>query len=158
MKPETAEHAVKEIMRVNRLHRALIESRVKELSIHPSQHRMLMYLTQGKCTSQKQLAEHFGISAAAVTGTLQKLEVDGYIRRNELGEDNRINEIEITESGRLIVERSRVVFSEVEHEMFAGLDESEVEKLITTLERVKSNLNELSRSCNAKSEKGGDAT
>lgn len=158
MEPETAEHAVKEIMRVNRLHRALIESYVKELSIHPSQHRMLMYLTKGKCNSQKQLAEHFGISAAAVTGTLQKLEADGYIRRHEFGDDNRINEIEITETGRIIVERSRVVFSEVDRGMFSGLGDEEVENLIATLDRIKANLQELLQDGNSKLREECDAT
>ena len=64
------------------LHRRSIEKWATDAGMHRSQHRMLMYLNKCENTpAQKDLANHFDISPAAVAVTLKKLESDGYIER-----------------------------------------------------------------------------
>ena len=89
--------AVGLLIRVMRRHHACVERRIGDLSIHHGQHRMLMKLAcrQGDIPSQKELAEIMGISPAAVTATLKKLEREEYISRSMTDEDNRKNEIRI---------------------------------------------------------------
>ena len=86
--------AVGLLIRVMRRHHACVERRIGDLSIHHGQHRMLMKLAcrQGDIPSQKELAEIMGISPAAVTATLKKLEREEYIARSMTDEDNRRNE------------------------------------------------------------------
>ena len=104
--------AVGLLIRNMRRHHALVERRTCDLGIHHSQHRMLIALAkrQDNVPSQKELAEILGISAAAVTATLKKLEKEGYITRSMTDEDNRKNEIRITDMGISKLMEGRAIF------------------------------------------------
>jgi DNA-binding MarR family transcriptional regulator len=134
--------AVGLFIRVMRRHHACVERRIGDLGIHHSQHRMLMQLAkrEGERPSQKELAEAMGISPAAVTVTLKKLEKEGYICRSMTDEDNRRNEIRITEKGLQKVMESRAVFESTDTEMFAGFSPEEIATVISFMERLDHNL------------------
>ncbi len=101
---------------------------------------MLMHLARReRCPSQRELAQEFGITPAAVTGVLKHLEGDGYITR-EAGRDTRYNEITITERGRAVVEESRLRFRKTDESIFAGFDDSDLEKYVSILERMQENM------------------
>ncbi|MBR5123510.1 MAG: MarR family transcriptional regulator [Clostridia bacterium] len=129
-------------MRVMRRHHACVERRIGDLGIHHSQHRMLMQLARPNQSppSQKELAEIMGISPAAVTATLKKLEREGYISRSMTDEDNRKNEIRITEKGLSKVADSRAVFEATDRAMFEGFTPEEMETFISFMERLDRNL------------------
>ena len=137
---EKLSRAVDMMIRTDHMHRAMIESRAKEIGIHRTQHRILMHLARHECLpAQKDLAEHLDITPAAVTGALKKIEQDGYIERT-LGKDNRYNEIRITEKGRAIVKRTRLLFSEADISMFDGFSEQELSTYISCLEKLQENM------------------
>ena len=81
-------------------------------------------------------------STAAVTTTLKRLEKEGYIARSTTDEDNRKNEIRITEAGRAAVDQSRALFYAVDKNMFKGMSEEELEAFTKVLERMRENLTE----------------
>ena len=85
-------------------------------------------------------AEAMGISPAAVTTTLKRLEKEGYISRAITDEDNRRNEIRITDKGLSKVAESRVIFESVDKAMFEGFTEEEMETLLSFMERIEHNL------------------
>lgn len=133
-------HAVDMMIRTEHMHRAMIEGRVHEIGVHRTQHRILMHLARNECLpSQKELADHLNITPAAVTGALKKIERDGYIERT-LGQDNRYNEIRITDKGRELVKLTRRLFSEADLAMFEGLDEGEISAYVRTLEKIQNNI------------------
>jgi len=128
--------AINRLIKINWSHKAKIDGKVAEIGIHRTQHRILMYLAKkGQLPSQKRLAECFGITPAAITGALQKLEADGYIER-KLGEDNRFNEITITEKGRDVVEKTKSMFAAVDEQLFQGFSKEEIVALSGYLERI----------------------
>ncbi len=132
---------IRVFLRVMRRHHACVERRIGDLGIHHSQHRMLMHLA--KCThipSQKELAEAMGISPAAVATSLKRLEKEGYITRTVQGEDNRRNEIRITDCGRTKVAESREIFGAVDRAVFEGFSEEEMACLQDMLLRMDCNL------------------
>ena len=132
--------AIEMMIRTDHMHRALIDSRVGSLGIHRTQHRILMHLARhGKLPSQKDLAKHLDVTPAAVTCALKKIENDGYIERT-LGHDNRYNEIQITEKGRVLVQQTRTMFSEVDESMFVGFSDDELETYISCLEKLQVNI------------------
>ncbi len=132
--------AVNRLVKINRKHRQLIDSQVAEIGIHRTGHRILMHLARsGNLPSQKQLAEHFEVTPAAITGSLQRLEGDGYIER-KLGSDNRFNEITITDKGREVVEKTRARFSAVDDSLFVGFSEDEIKEFSAYLERILENM------------------
>ena len=132
--------AIDMMIKTDHMHRALIDSRVRSLGIHRTQHRILMHLARcGKLPSQKDLAKHLDVTPAAVTCALKKIENDGYIERT-LGHDNRYNEIQITEKGRALVQQTRTMFSEVDESMFVGFSDDELETYISCLEKLQVNI------------------
>jgi DNA-binding MarR family transcriptional regulator len=132
--------AVEMMIRTDHLHRALIDSRAQETGVHRTQHRILMHLARHEhLPSQKELAAHLDITPAAVTGALKKMERDGYIERT-LGQDNRFNEIRITEKGRDLVKLTRRLFSEADMSVFEGFSEQELEAYLRFLEKMQENM------------------
>lgn len=132
--------AVSMLISINRSHKRQIDNSVSDyFKLHRTQHIILMHLAKGAFLSQKELAEHLNISPAAVTGILKKLEVGGYIKRN-VGEDNRYNEIKITELGVKIVQDTKNMFSKIDSSLFSDFSESEIEEFISYLERIKRNI------------------
>lgn len=135
-------NAINSLISVQKLHKHLIDVRMQDIGIHRTQHRILMHLSRkGNLPSQKELAALLGITPAAVTGALQKLESDGYIKR-QLGSDNRYNEILITDLGKEIVEKTRKLFSEIDESIFSGFGEEELDCFIKYLERIRNNADE----------------
>ena len=132
--------AVDMMIRTDHMHKALIDSRVHEIGIHRTQHRILMHLARdGMLPSQKELAERLDITPAAVTGALKKIERDGYVERT-LGQDNRYNELNITEKGRELVKLTRRLFSEADTSMFDGFTDEELTTYINCLEKLQENI------------------
>lgn len=128
-------------MQAGRAHRAAIDRVTAELDIHRSQHGMLMYLNEAKNKpSQKEICEHFDISAATVAVTLKKLEKNGFIERRRNGDDNRENRISITDKGREVLERTCEIFSRCDEKAFSSFTDEELEEFMLLLNKMKSNI------------------
>lgn len=134
--------AVRLFIRVMRRHHACVERRIGDLGIHHSQHRMLMQLmkTHESSPSQKELAEAMGISPAAVTTSLKKLEKEGFVSRSMTDEDNRRNEIRITETGLAKINETHAAFEATDMAMFEGFTPQEMATFISFMERLDRNL------------------
>ena len=132
--------AVDMMIRTDHMHKCLIDSRVRDIGIHRTQHRILMHLARHeKLPSQKELADRLDITPAAVTGALKTIASDGYIERS-LGQDNRYNEIRITEKGRALVKLTRDVFSSTDRSLFDGFSDGELNVYISCLEKLQENI------------------
>ena len=135
--------AVEMMIKVNKLHRAMIDMQTKEIGIHRTQHRMLIHLDKdGMLPSQRELAAKLDITPAAVTVALKKLENDGYIERT-LGQDTRYNEIKITEKGRELLDRTHELFLRVDSAMLEGFSAEELDSYIAYLERMQKNISDI---------------
>lgn len=140
MKDGKISSAVDVMIRTDKLHKHLLDSKMKSIGIRLTYHRILMYVAKNnRLVSQKSIAEHMGITPAAVTGALKKLENDGYIRRKQ-GNDNRFNVVEITDRGKSVVEKSRALFFAVDTSLFEGFTEEELDGYITYLGKILENI------------------
>ena len=138
---ENVQQLIKKMMCINRMHRNVIEKKVSELGLHRSQHMVLMYLARhNEGVSQKDIAQHFDISPAAVAVTLKKLEAGGYIVRNTVEDDNRKNNVSFTEKGKSIAEKSRKIFCQVDSKMTELLSEEEYNIVSSCFEKMKQSL------------------
>jgi DNA-binding MarR family transcriptional regulator len=134
------ERAIELMMHTRHYHKNLFESKLRATGLYGTQHRILMHLAcKCKLQSQKELAEHLQITPAAITGAIKKLEADGYIART-LGHDNRFNEIEITEKGRVVVEKSKEIFRTTDRLAFDGFSDEELDMYIRCLEKLETNI------------------
>ena len=128
---------------VNRLHRAVLEKHLNKTGVYRSQHQFLMYISRFPNASQKMIAERFHISTPTVAVTLKKLEKGGYICRVVNAEDNRFNQIAITDKGQAVVDKSISYFRDTELGMFKGFDEAERDEMQGFLVRIRENLQQL---------------
>ena len=133
-------HLVWEIIRIGRGHRRLIENKIAELGIHPSQHHLLMYLAKNGPSTQCSIAQAMEISAATVAVSLKKLEKGKYIEKKTCPQDNRVNFISLTEKGEEVVRKSQELFDETDKEMFQGLTEEERTRFHEVLEHIIQNI------------------
>ncbi len=132
--------AIEIMIKTERLHKHLIDTNASTIGMHRTQHIILMHIDRNKrIESQKSLAERMGITPAAITGALQKLEASGYIKRI-VGCDNRYNEIEITEEGRAIVEKTKHLFDLSDRELFNGFTPEELEGYICYINKIYKNI------------------
>ena len=132
--------AVNSMIQTERMHKHLLDSTVSSIGIHRTHHRILIYISRNNpLSSQKALADHIGVSAAAITGALKKLEADGYVKRVQ-GSDNRFNNVEITESGRALLESTKALFIAVDTSLFEGFSDDELDGYIAILEKIQSNI------------------
>ena len=138
---ETKLSRAREMMiRTDHMHKALIDSHVKGLGVHRTHHRILMHLARhDKLPSQKELADRLDVTPAAITGALKKIEQDGYVERT-LGQDNRYNELRITEKGRELVKSTRQIFCKIDSSMFEGFSDEELDTYISCLEKLQANI------------------
>ncbi len=135
---------VKLFLCASRTHHRIFENKVSRFGVHRSQHRMLMFLSkrQDEPTSQKDIADSFEISAAAVAVAVKKLEDEGFIIRMQNENDNRTNILALTEKGQEIVAATRDIIEELDRAMFDGFCDAEIaqfsEYFSRMLENVKS--------------------
>ena len=129
------------LMAIMRDHKSTIDSYVNETKLHKSQHRLLMVLSRAeKNISQRDLAEILNITPAAVAVTLKKMEKMGLVNRMVAEQDNRYNQVVLTDKGKKIVKESRKIFQYVDEKMFAGFSEEELDAFEGYLNRIKENL------------------
>lgn len=137
----TLQTAMRLFARVNRMHRCVFDRLVSGFGMHRSQHHMLMDLARApQSISQKELAEQAGVTAAAVTGTLRKLEECGMVERHIAADDNRYREITLTDKGRETAEMTHRWFIGADQAMFRGFSEAELETFIAAMEKLRNNL------------------
>ena len=126
---------------VNRMHHCALDRNVSEVGLHRSQFFMLRHLAMSEePPSQKDLAEAFEISPAAVAVTLKKLENQGLIVRDSAAGDSRRNEIRVTDAGRALLDANRLLAQGVDELMFYGLTEEELHSFSRSLTKMYENL------------------
>ena len=129
------------LMSIMRDHKSTVDSYVNETKLHKSQHRLIMTLSHlGNNISQRDLAERLNITPAAVAVTLKKMEKMGLVKRNVAENDNRYNQVMLTDKGKKIVKESRKIFQYADEKMFAGFSDEELDVLEGFVTRIKENL------------------
>ena len=138
----TPRQAIHLLIQTNLTHKRIIEKRTSVTDLHRSQHRILMYISKyDNIPSQKEIAEHFEISPAAVAVTLKKLEAAGYIERTRGADgDTRQNTISITEKGRREITDTREFFDYVDNTMFCDFTDEEIAAFVSLLKKANCNL------------------
>ena len=132
---------MKQLFRIDRNHKIMIDAQINRLGIHRSQHHVLMYLHYCKeAPTQETIAKKLEISPAAVAVTLKKLEAAGLIERDIRKENGREKEVRLTEEGEEIVKVSRERFEAADEVVTKGFTDEELSLLEGFLDRIAENL------------------
>lgn len=137
---------LKKFIALDREHHRLLEKEVGSSGMHRSQHAMLLYLRRcSHAPTQKELADFFLISPAAVAVTIKKLENAGYIERKSDENDSRRNSVSLTKKGEEILTNTKKLVDAVDRRMFEGFSSEEYEVFTRCLDKMQKNLSEFEK-------------
>ena len=123
-----------------RMHRKEAERFVSATGLHPTQHRVLMYLSRkGGSLKQKELAERFELTPAAVAQILDKLEEAGFVKRVSSDADARCKRVVLTEKGLGTAKRSGEAFAGLDARLLAGIGDGDIDVFCRVLLQMQEN-------------------
>lgn len=138
--PEAAEQMPPKIMlRINELQRMFrgeMRKASEENGIPEGYRGVLFHLAHHNGCGQNSLAKYVGIKPSSVSIALDKMERDGYIRREKHEKDQRAVKVFLTEKGLLVDKKNRECIDRIEETVASTLEEEEREELLFLLDKV----------------------
>lgn len=105
-----------------------------------SQYALLQIVNREGKKTCSYLADALGVTLSAVTNLSNKLVKKGFIERIIPENDRRTTLLQITDSGRQIMQRMIDRYTEISEGMWAGFSEEEMELLIGSYKKMIANL------------------
>jgi deazaflavin-dependent oxidoreductase (nitroreductase family) len=121
-------------------HRARAAALLAPLGLHPGQEVLLLELARTGPMIQAKLSEALSIEPPSVTLMTRKLETSGHIRREPAPTDKRASVVELTDSGRALVDRVKQLWCALAEESVTGLPAVTAAELPGILNTVTANV------------------
>jgi len=128
---------------VARLLRTRFEQNARELGLTRSQYQVLAYLARNEGIQQGGLAELLEIEPITLTRILDKLQAAGLVERRQHPRDRRIWQLHLKPKASPLMEEMRRVGALTREEALQDVSELDRERLIRTLNDMKTNLLEV---------------
>lgn len=127
-------------------HRKQSVKAFQEIGLSEGQPKVLRHLLEEEGIMQKDLAQKCRVEPATMTSLLQKMETDGLIRKEEarVSGGKRALEIFLTEQGRETAVKVKHILEQLQETAYTGFTDTERQQLLSMLERIIKNLEELS--------------
>ncbi len=125
---------------VARLLKTSYDRRVRELDLTRSQWWVLNHLFRHDGIRQSELADILEIERAALGRLIDRLEANGWVRREPDPDDRRAKQVYLTEEVAPIVSRMRRIASELRIDATQGLSPEQQTQFVDVLLKIKSNL------------------
>lgn len=90
--------------------------------------------------TMSELSQHLVVSNGNITGVIDRLEREKFLKRVRSSEDRRVQHLRLTKSGK---ERFQSIAAEHEiwvAELFSALDRDEIDQMINTLKKTKESI------------------
>lgn len=99
-----------------------------------------LYREEGGTLTMGQIGERLMVSGGNITGLTDRLEADGLVRRSGDPNDRRVQQTTLTPEGRALFARMAARHEDWVRELFAGLEDEDVEDLLAGLARLKTSV------------------
>src|SRR5215213_1358448 len=90
--------------------------------------------------SQAELGRRIELNPAAVVAVLNALEAAGLVERRRTRKDRRIYNVFLTAAGKKLRTKATALALQVDARALRGIDHAEIEQVLATLTRLRSNL------------------
>jgi MarR family transcriptional regulator, transcriptional regulator for hemolysin len=131
------------ISRIARAFARIGDVRLRELGFATAQLPVLTALKDGARLSQTELARWAKVEQPTMAQLLARMERDGIVRREPDPKDRRSSLIALTDEARAKLPAGRAILEAGNREAMYGLSEAEVAMLISLLQRVLANAEEM---------------
>jgi len=106
-----------------------LKTHMEKIGLHRGQGFAMVQLWHRDGVPQRELSEAMHISPASVTNMLQRMERDGWIRRERDRDDQRVVRVYLSDKAKDLREKARTVFREMEEELGSIYSDEERETL-----------------------------
>lgn len=127
-------------MEINRQYGMRCMHRIREVGIQQGQMPILMMVYKNSGCSQKEIAEHMGVTPPTVNVSIQRLEKADIVCRKRDEKDQRVMRVYLTENGQRIVEEIKQQSRDVEKVMFNNFSEAELCLMRRFFEQILENI------------------
>ena len=119
-----------------RLFANALHERIRPLGLAPAQFMTLLELWEGDGLTQKDLVQRLDVEQATMANTLNRMERDGLIEREENPKDRRARVIRLTDKARGREADAKATANQVNGIALSGLSEDERRVFVKTMTRV----------------------
>lgn len=119
-----------------RLFANALHERIRPLGLAPAQFMTLLELWEGDGLTQKDLVQRLDVEQATMANTLNRMERDGLIEREENPKDRRARVIRLTDKARALQDDAKAAANQVNGIALSGLSEDERRAFVKTITRV----------------------
>lgn len=118
--------------------RTRLDQRLRPLGLSQGKWRTLMHLSRGgdKLT-QKEIAEHMGIEEPTLAGLLNRLEDDGWVKRQESPNDRRCKIVHLQRRSRVVLDEIFSAAQELRDELLQDVPTSDLETCKRVLTHIR---------------------
>lgn len=113
---------------------------LRPFGLTDAQFNILMMLetqSESGMLNQTELGHMLLVNRSNITGLVDRMEKAGWVRRIPDGEDRRVNLVEMTETGKKILESTKNVYIKRIEEVTSVLSNNEKKLLIEILEKIR---------------------
>lgn len=103
------------------------------------------YKNRDKDIFQRDFEREFDIRRSTASSILSLMEKNGLITRQSVESDGRLKKIMLTDKAVDIHKRVEAAFDKMEEDIMKGISEEETEAFLKTLDRIKSNIERMSK-------------
>lgn len=125
---------------ISRLLRRNFNRRLRHFGLTQAQWQAIVYLRRCEGINQAPLAEALEIQPITLARLIDRLETGGWVERRPDPRDRRAVQLYLTPKAQPILTELRDAAAAVDDEMRAGMSAEELERLLQSLEKMKSNL------------------
>jgi DNA-binding MarR family transcriptional regulator len=98
---------------------------VRELGVSPSEAGVIRIVGRHPGISQRELADKLGSVQSRVVALIDRLESAGYVARTRRADDRRIQQLDLTDAGRMLLSELRGAAQAQEAALTTGLDDDQ---------------------------------
>jgi MarR family transcriptional regulator, organic hydroperoxide resistance regulator len=103
------------------------------------QFEVLSTLAIADCTTQQELAARLQVTKGNLVGLIDRLTERGWVERQQVQGDRRVNKVRITEGGKELLQKAFPEQVGAVESMMSGLDENELASLQGLLQKLAKN-------------------
>ena len=131
---------LRKLMCFSRRHFHCMNLRLDALGLGSGQAPILRELHFSGAMCQKDLAERARVTPATISGTLKRMEKNGFIVRTQDESDARVTRVALSEQGERAYQETEKVFAETDREICKDVSEEECLRMMQLIERMSENV------------------
>lgn len=125
-----------QIIRSYEFFQSQVAALLQEHGLTVPQFEVLSTLASAECENQQELASRLRMTKGNIVGLIDRLSDRGWVEREQVPGDRRVNRVKITEAGLTFISAVLPEQAQVVEEMLSSLEESEIETVRTLLKKA----------------------